>query len=272
MLKLTTNFVANDKQTTALIEDLYGQLDKRKKGVTNWKAAYSVLAGILALRAHGTFRVVKIDLPVEHALVWDAIKDSSLIGHLLQYEGGKGKNEYRVHPKLTTPSSVKDTSLNEFGYRVTGPGGVTFSSYKLIQHPKQVSLLNGRHAAHCTIRSAQTAIQMLYDYNTEQEVQKFPASYESLPPYPGDHPHSLEVVGNIVVQQWLDHLRKKMKRYKYLGVIPDIKGDDLNSIPVVLLADHAHEFNDWAYQVSLDFWRKAHPEGQENRFWAWQGV
>jgi hypothetical protein len=90
----------------------------------------------------------------------------------------------------------------------------------------------------------------------------FPARYFSLPRYPEDHPHSLEVVGNVVAQKWVEHLRRTMKRYRYLGVILDpTNPEDFNSIPIVLLADHANEFNDWSYQVSLDFWRKASPEG-----------
>jgi hypothetical protein len=262
-LFLDPNFVANDKQTTALIEDLYSKLDKRKKGVSNWKAAYGVLAGVLALREHGTFKVHKNYLSNEQYQIWEAIKESPLLGYLIQFLGGKGRNEYCVHPKFTTPSSVisvtKDTP---FGYRVTGPGGVSYTSQSALQHPSQVSLLNGRHAVSCTIKSAQTAVQMCSDYGTPQEIP-FPNSYLSLPPYPTDHPCSHEPIGNLVVEMWLDHLRKRMKQYQYIGVIPahpscnhdDFGSRDFNTIPIVLLADHAHEFTDWAYQVSLDFWR-----------------
>lgn len=256
-LFLDPNFVANDKQTTALIEDLYSKLDKRKKGVSNWKAAYGVLAGVLALREHGTFKVHKDYLSNEQYQIWEAIKESPLLGYLIQFLGGKGRNEYCVHPKFTTPSSVISAKLakvgKKFGYRVTGPGGVAYTSHSAIQHPSQVSLLNGRHAVSCTIKSAQTAVQMCSDYDSPREIP-FPKSYLSLPPYPKDHSCSHEPVGNLVVEMWLDHLRKKMKQYQYIGVIPTVV-EDFNTIPIVLLADHAHEFTDWAYQVSLDFWR-----------------
>lgn len=255
MLFLDPNFVADDQPTTDLIADLYSKLDQRKSGVSNWKAAYNVLAGILALREHGTFKVIKGTMSDDHYKVWKAIKGSSLIGHLLQYVGGKGKNEYRVHPRFTAHSSVRDIRDSDLGYRVIGKGNVSYSSHSAIQHPSQVYLLNGRHVVSCTIKSAQTAVQMAHDYGTEQEIP-FPNSYYSLPPYPDDHPYSHEPVGELVVEMWLDYLRNNMKRYGYIGIIPQPLKPDYNNISVVLLEAYAQDFMDWAYQISIPFWRQ----------------
>lgn len=255
-------FVAADMDTDSLIKDLYSRLDKRKKGVANYNACHQVLAGILALRHHGTFRVIKVDLSSDHKLAWEAIK-GGLVGSLLQYEGGKGKNEYRVHPKFSSPSQVRDMR-QELGFRVTGLD-VSYGSSQAIQHPSQVRLLNGRHAVACNIKGAQTAFEML------SQGIPFPPRYQELPTLED------ETIGQLKASAWIQFIEKAMSRWGYVGVIPssfdstkalmsDRTGStgqpnrgpaqDFNNIPVVLLADHAHEFNDWALQVSLPFWRE----------------
>ena len=262
MFYLDPSFVAADTDTNSLIKDLHGRLDGRKKGVANYDACHRVLAGILALRHHGYFRVIKVDLSPDHQLAWDAIKDSSLLGYLFLYEGGKGNNVFRVHPKFTHPSKVRDTR-SELGFRVTGRD-VSYGSSAAIQHPSQVRLLNGRLAVTCTIKGAQTAFQMLLC------DAPFPPRYQNLPALQD------ETLGQLKAAAWVQFLEKQMSRWGYVGVIPSSfdskkalvgersgKGQpnrgpaqDFNDIPIVLLAEHAHEFNDWAYQVSLPFFRE----------------
>lgn len=263
-------FVASDSNTVSLIRSLYDRLDKRKKGASNYDACHQVLAGILALRHHGIFKVIKQDLSLDHQLAFDAIRDSDLLGYLLQYEGGKGKNEYRVHPKFSSPSQVRDMR-QELGFRVTGLD-VSYGSSEAIQHPSQVRLLNGRHAVACSIIGAQTALQSL------SEGKELPPRYQSIGQIRPQHltPLQDETIGELKASAWVQHIEKSMSRWGYVGVIPssfdskkalmgerNSKGkpnrgpaQDFNNIPIVLLADHAHEFNDWAYQVSLPFFRE----------------
>lgn len=234
-------FVADDTATTSLIRDLYGKLDKRKKGVSNWKACFNVIAGILALRHHGTFKVIKLDLSEEHALAWEAVKSSPLMGDLFQFMGGKGRNEYRVHPDFKHPSQVRDTRTG-LGFRVTG-FSVVYGSAEAIQHPSQVRLMNGRQAVSCEIKSAQTVLQRLSD------GLELPPRYRLLSPEPE------EIIGQVRAADWIKTIQVAMRRYGYVGVVPSVV-PDYNTIPIVLLADFAHEFNDWAYQTTLSYWRE----------------
>lgn len=239
---LDINFKPADAGTTEMVKALYDQLDHRHKGAKDWKAAHAVICGILALRWADSFKATTATLTPRYKAAFAAVEEA-LTGTLIQREG---RSTYRFHPNLAaTAAVVRDTRPADYRFRIFGRG-VSYASQASLQSAQCISLLNGQHAVPLVLRDVGAVIEYQY-----QSLPLPPNYWSQLDPI------EISPMSHDIVCQYRAYVQKVMQRFGYVGVL--INGTDDNAIEFSVLRDHAHEFPQWLYQVTLPFWRTAKP-------------